>query len=477
MIDQEDIDSINDKLYSLEVPHEPLKKIMFYFTVLSKVLDIHLPKNYLNYDHPYFKSYNKMEEFLSLARALNPEFLYQNNVIIFHNKKDIYKYYQEGDDKNGIPYEFKVIDPKESLNPLFSQNYENPFNISNVNPKQTKFFLSFTNKVNFPHSEDSEEDAIEDFYCEEEYENQFEPDEYRKKSFMGLDEIRDYFDESEIQKNVQNFAYENQMNSTDELEEDEYELEPSNITNLYETTVKIKKKLVVTSDWINFIYTEPSKILLLSMKTVIKEDDIVRSKSITLPKNIFFYLEILMLALLICCSVTLFLYAISLQIDSRFHCYEGKNDTFIFFPISAKNLLQDEKENIDYSNDSFIVPDKKKYKVVSVTNHFSIVSSVLGTVYFIFIIYMWIRVCREDKKEYQTRNMKSEAGLNMCHIVVLIILTVIGVLISIVDGILTIVSLAMKTYDFIHYYMRTQLILNSILFVCYILIQYFYCMI
>lgn len=524
-MDQNGIDLINDKLYSLEVPHEPLKKMMFYFTVLSQVIDLPFPSNYLNYNHPYFQSYERMEEFLSLARALNPECLYQNNVIIFHNKKDIYKYYQTNRDRNDISYEFKVVDPKESLNPLYSKNYENPFNISNIDRKQTEFVLSLTNKVDFPHSEDSEVNTIEDHYLEEEdYGNKFYPDENYNKPYVypsenefeadedssnqqykypsqnnfepdknydqplvdNIDndennlqqcyqEIKEYFDESEIQKNaettMQNFAYVNQMNSTDEFDEsEEYELEPSSITNFYEKTVKIKCKLIVSKEWINFIYNEPVKDLLVNMKTVIKDEDIVRSKSIVLPKNIYFYLEILMLAILIGCSIVLFIYTISLQTDSRFLRYEGKNNSdSIFFPLSSKD------NKIDYSNDTFIVPEKKKFKFILASSHLSMVSSIFGVIYFGFIIYMCIRVSREDKKEYKKRSMRNEAGLNMCHVVALIILTIIAVLIALIDEILTIVSLAMKTYVFIHFYVRIQLILNSVMFVSYFLIQFFYC--
>ena len=109
MDNQDDIDFINNKLYSLDVPNEPIKNIMFYF--------------------PYFSSSKEMENFLILAKSLNPDFLYHHNVIIYFNDKTFYKYYQLNDDQNGKPYEFKIIDAKESLNPLFNSNYQNVFNI------------------------------------------------------------------------------------------------------------------------------------------------------------------------------------------------------------------------------------------------------------------------------------------------------------------------------------------------------------
>ena len=66
---------------------------MFYFTVLSEVIDFQFPENYLNYEHPYFQSYSEMEKFLALANSFNPDFLYHNNVIIYYENKNYYKYF------------------------------------------------------------------------------------------------------------------------------------------------------------------------------------------------------------------------------------------------------------------------------------------------------------------------------------------------------------------------------------------------
>lgn len=71
---QEDIDSINHELYSYEVPNDPIKQIMFYFTVIQKIIDFPFPENFINFEHPYFSSYKEMEEFLALSQSLNPEF-------------------------------------------------------------------------------------------------------------------------------------------------------------------------------------------------------------------------------------------------------------------------------------------------------------------------------------------------------------------------------------------------------------------
>lgn len=489
MNDQKDLDFINDKLYSLDIPNESLKKIMFYFSVLKNVIDFRFPPNFLNYEHPYFKSYNRMEEFLSLARSLNPEFLHQNNAIIYHNDKKFYKYYQTNNDEDGVPYEFKIIDNQESSNPIFKSNYKNTFNISNINPKQTKFDVVLTNKVDFPHSEDSAPNTYEDFYFD--YENNFEPDnldryysfyENSQEPVLNYNEIQDYFDENEIQKNerfaIKSFMYSNQMNSIDELEESEENLSDSiSATMFYDLKIDIVNKLVASNNWIDFIYNQPIKDLLFSMKKVIKEEDVIRSKSISLPKNIFYYLEIALLALLIVCSVMIICYSVSLKNDELFFRYEGRNESDMFFPILSKSFdtnFLNRVYNIDYSNESVIIADPKKHKKALIGCQMAEVSGFFGIFFFIFVIYMVIRVCRENTKKYQKRELKNEVGLNMCHIVLLFLFTILAVIITLVSEILLIIPVSMKTYAFVHNSIRTQLILNSIMFVSYFLIQIFH---
>ena len=128
MNDQTDIDLINKTLYGLDVPNEPIKRIMFYFTVLHDAIDYEFPPNYLNYNNPYFKTYSEMQKFFALAIALKPENLHTNNVLIYYNKKNFYK-----PNQNDCRYEFKIIDPKESSDLKFHKNYQNSFNIKNIN--------------------------------------------------------------------------------------------------------------------------------------------------------------------------------------------------------------------------------------------------------------------------------------------------------------------------------------------------------
>lgn len=88
MNDQSDISYINQNLYQLKLPDEPMHTLMFYFKILNSVIDYPFPANFLNYDAPYFKTYNEVKQFMSLANALNPEVLHLNNVLIYYNNKN-----------------------------------------------------------------------------------------------------------------------------------------------------------------------------------------------------------------------------------------------------------------------------------------------------------------------------------------------------------------------------------------------------
>lgn len=432
MIDQQDIDLLNDKFYSLEIPNEPIKMIMFYFTVLNKLIDFQFPRNYLNYEHPYFQSYSEMDEFFTLARILNPEMLHQHNVFIYYNEKNYYKYYQINDkDENndyGVQYEFKIVDNEESFNPLFEDNYKNNFNISNINKNETEFEVEIPKKVDFIHLENDSDDSIEEHYIRDEEEN----------------------------------------------DENKYNL----------IKVKINNKLVVTNDWIDFIYNKPAKNLLYSAKSVDK-NDAIRKKSISLPRNIFFHLTILSLVLLGTCSLVLFSICASLKNNDRFAAYRGKilNETFnkedensIVFNYL---LLLDENNNIndteiDYNNDTIIVPEISKSKKILKGCQFGETSGIFAWFFIVFIIYMTIRIARERRKRYQKSEKRRKVGLNLCHIVLFILLTLLAFILTLVAEIYIGISIAQNTYNFIHSSVRSQLVLNSIVFVAYILIIIFY---
>lgn len=485
---QEEINSINQRLYCVEVQNEPIKKIMFYFTVLKEIIDFPFPENFINYDHPYFTSYEQMENFFSLSRTLDPSFLHQNNVIIFHNEKKYYQYYQRNEDNEGTPYEFNIVDNSESNNPIFNDNYQNVFNISNIDKDQTEFKVKVPYKSSSLHPEN--EDIPEDDYLNEndlKNENSINgivDSEYDRPNMHSNDNKKKKKHKHK-QKHKKN-KRKNHMSSEDELEED-ISIEEFQIEN-----VKIKYRLIVTNDWIDFIYNQSQKELLPNMKTAIKKDDI-RTKSISLAKNVFFYLEIIMLVLLAACSWGLFSWSTTLKNDKRFSAYKGENNNtksnneknLLFYELNrinvefkeifnllTKNNLYLLDEKIDYKNDTIIVPENKKYNKIKKACKLSEVTSIFTTVFLIFLIYMCIRVAREKKKKYQ---QSKKAGLNICHFVLFIIIFLITFIIAFVSEIYIFIAISLKTYDFIHVMIRNQIINNSLLFVLYILIVLFYC--
>lgn len=499
MDEQQDIELINDKLYSLDIPNEPIKNIMFYFIILNEIIDFPFPENYLNYEHPYFNSYSEMEEFLALAFTFNPKTLHQHNVIIYYNEKKYYKYYRVNPEKNkGIPYEFKIIDKEESLNPLFEDNYKNTFNISNIDKKETEFEIEIPNKVEFLHSENDSEDTIEEHYVHEEEEdnnqyevdendhngdsigniNEYEYDEYEendKKTSYHYKDIRKFYDEYDVNNhhNASKVGYKNQLFDSENELEDEID-DVFNEIKYSIQKVEIINRLVVTNNWIDYIYNNQIKNLLFNMKTVIKSD-VIREKSISLPRNVFFYLTVIFLVLMGCCASTLLSWCSTLKKDYRFVAYQGNvtQGNNKKRPNNS-NFLDENITEIDYYNDTVIVPEFKKYKKIHKGCQLGETSGVFGLFFIVFIIYMTIRIAREKKKKYQSKEKRRKVGLNMCHIIIFVLLTLLAFILTLVAEIYICISIAQKTYQFIHVSVRTQLILNSIMFVTYILIILFY---
>lgn len=436
---------------------------MFYLSILSNVINYKFPENFINYDYPYFRTCNEMEEFLSLARSFDPEFLYQNNVIIYYNNKKNYKYYKFNKDQNGVPYEFKVVKISESTNPIYNENYKNNFNISNIDKKAKNFDLKILNNVEYPHSDDSYDDTIEDnYYCEDELSDE--------QVFDGnINYIHEYYNERNVQKYSSSFAYINQMLSNDEL--DYYSDE--NDTDFCLKNVEIINKLVVTNDWINYIYNEPMKLLMKDMKSVVKRKDVIRTKSISLPRNVYFYLVVFFLALQICCSAVLFSWTSTLKKDRQFLLYGGINLTEVNDTDSHK-MNSYYKQKTEIINDEDIVPDKTKYKKIHKGCSLCSSSAIFGIIFFIFVIYMCIRVAREKKKKYQDKKKKKKVGLNLCHIVVLILLTLVSFVVTFVAEIFIIIAIVQNTYLFLKVYMRAQLIMNSFILISYVMIILFY---
>lgn len=499
-MNQEDNDSINNKLYSHDVPNEPIKKIMFFFAVIKEAIDYPFPGNFINFEHPYFSTYKEMEEFLALSQSLNPEFLYYNNVIIYHNDKSYYKYYQVNEDQNGIPYEFKVISVQESMEPVFMDNYKNAFNISNIDKKQIEFDILVPYKSKSLHSEGNIENDMEDDYLNED-------DEEENISLFNLftnnidyddsiNEINDYeycardndqlINYNAIKKfckkndniynshfKTKNNRYKNQMISEKELDCDETITGDSHIEK-----VKVTHKLVVTNDWINFIYIEPQKELLSNMKKAIQKDEI-RTKSISLPKNAFFYLGIIVLIFMAVSSWLLFSWSTTLRKDHRFAQYKGHNKNNTNSKNKEQKYFHESifllENSINYNNDTVIIPEPKKFKKILKGCQFGQASSIFATIFLIFLIYLRIRISREKKAKYQKYVNRKKVGLNICHIFAFILFVLAAFILTLVAEIFIIISLTQKTYNFIKVMVRNQLIGNSLLFVWYLLFIIFYC--
>lgn len=280
MNDQKDIDLINQKLYSLDVPSEPIKKLMFYFTVLHDVIDYPFPANYLNFNNPYFKTYSEMQKFFALAVALKPENLHVANVIIFYNNKNYYK-----PDQQNCNYEFRVINPKEASDAKFDKNYQNTYNINNINSNEKQFDIKINENIEYPHSEDSSS-TPEDYYYGEGLEDNYLPDDnnnnpYNSSFISNPNKYQDFrkkYNEQIAKKNERKISrsslYKNQKSSNVENEEEEDEEEINgNVNEVVTVNVNIVNKLVVSKNWIDYIYNDSMKKNLVNMKHIMADED------------------------------------------------------------------------------------------------------------------------------------------------------------------------------------------------------------
>ena len=212
-------------------------------------------------------------------------------------------------------------------------------------------------------------------------------------------------------------------------------------------------------------------------------------------------MELIFLALLICCSSTLLSWSSTLKNDQRFRQYEGRNlsednnnnrpkisDIFSLslnikqistdfndFVTNPKNIIK-YLDNTNYKNDTIIVPNKKKYDIIFKGCQLGETSGIFGVIFFTFVIYMCIRVAREKKIKYQKEQNKKKVGLNMCHIIVFVFLTLLAFILTFVAEIYIGIAFAQHSYLFIHISLRTQIILNSLMFVSYATIVIFYFM-
>lgn len=95
--------------------------------------------------------------------------------------------------------------------------------------------------------------------------------------------------------------------------------------------------IVASNDWIDFIYEDPLNELTNILKSAIKKKDVIREKTISLPKNVYFYLELIFLLAHLGFTLTLFSLAIILLKNEKFIEYSG-NLTRINNSIKRSNL-------------------------------------------------------------------------------------------------------------------------------------------
>lgn len=376
MNDQNNIDLINEALYKLDVPNEPIKRIMFYFTVLHDSIDYEFPPNYLNYNNPYFKTYSEMQKFFALAVALKPENLHTSNVLIFYNKKNFYK-----PDQNDCRYEFKIIDPNESSDSKFSKNYQNSFNIKNINSQEKQFEIKINENIEYSQSEDSDTPP-EDYYYNEGLEDGYLPEDKATNKTPNLNgnkynEFRTKYNEQIVKKSAK--ADTKSDNSNCHMEEENLN---ENINETITVKINIINKIVASKDWIDYIYNEPMKKNLSNIKIELKEEDEIRVKSISLPKNIFFYLIIGALIVLLVCASVMINTASSLNNDKRFIDYEGKNKISV---------------------DSDIIPYKKCYRHIRDGNILSMISGSFAIFFIVFLFCLYVTISCTTKMENKKR--------------------------------------------------------------------------
>lgn len=340
--------------------------------------------------------------------------------------------------------------------------------------------LKFQKKIIFPHSEDSDENTSEENYFSEKENNSLcqnivqtfsDLEDNQTPNFQEIHKLYEINNKSN--ENNNQIHYENQMNSDDNLE---LSFESDTSEKMVSEKINIIHKLIVTKDWVDYIYNKPQKDIFDNMNKVIKSD-VIRTKSISLHKNVFFYLVVFMLLLLGYSSSYLLIWTSTLKSDEKFLEYGGINKTNKdsnnrkqINPHLPYNLY----DEINYSNTSIIIAEPNKYRKIFKGCQFSETSGIFALFFFVFIVYMCIRIAREKYEKYQKKGKEKKVGLNLCHIAVFFFLTLLAFILTLVTEIYISISIAQKTYTFILDMVRTQLLMNSILFICYILIAFFY---
>lgn len=136
--------------------------------------------------------------------------------------------------------------------------------------------------------------------------------------------------------------------------------------------VNIINKLVISKECIDIIYNDPMKKSIKNMKAVLTNDDEVRLKSVSMPKNVFFYFIIGLVIILISCSSVLIHAATTLMGDQRFKDLNRDNSKSSNQKVDC---LLESQENQSY--ETVIVPCKSCYNRLMNGNKMAIDLAVL----------------------------------------------------------------------------------------------------
>lgn len=420
-------DLLNEELKSISIPTSPVQKIMYYFKIIQNINHYQFPPNYLDYDNPYFECTNDYNEFLSLAVSLHPQILNEKKLFVFaNNESDAENVFNHQSISVNLSNQFKLIDINQSNKNEKSEVAEIPKNENTFIIKKRINFSDLLTKSLMHWSQNSNGNDI-------------------------LDENNEFEDEEQSTSNE---------NICADLNSDDLANPPESVT------LKTFHQLIASNEWTNYVYYEPLKYLLNTYQMTLNSKDSIRQSSIKLKRNVFFYLTILMLVIIFCCSIPLSVLASGFMDNDKFLEYGG---------INVTEYRNKKKNNIAFSsnqenNETEIIVNRHEFNIIRISMWFTVTSAVCGFVFIIFIFYL---VCRV-RKENNTKANINKVGLKLCHVCTVIIFDLVIFLFSLVAEALLSYCTCTGEYEFITTTSLHCVLLNTFLIVCYILVIVFY---
>lgn len=81
--------------------------------------------------------------------------------------------------------------------------------------------------------------------------------------------------------------------------------------------MNIINKLVCSNEYIDNIYYKSMKKLTNDVKSILGTEDVIRTKSVSMPKNVYFYLLIIVVLFMISCFCYLIYSTVTLDLNSN----------------------------------------------------------------------------------------------------------------------------------------------------------------